>query len=403
MTDAASTGARVPPPRNPLVRPAAERELGAFLRPSSVVDRGHAALLRHFVGTLEPGAAGFPFAFGLRVELEGERVIAADPELGYGHRGLEHAWHGQVLHAWVREAPAISPRHPALWQVLALRAHAALTGRGEPSDRVICLQRACIALETVLSLGHQLAVLAALSDAPHLSGHLSSAVRTLARDGACLRGPHGTALLRRAAGLGIAAPHDDVPGTLPPLAMLEPGLRALDDAVDAVLSAPSLVARWCDVGRLHPTAVTTFALSGPIAAGMPRGEPAPGQSGDVLSRAAAAERALHAAHHAFKAAYEPLAGRAPPAPAQATLEADVDAMPPGLPAAATVRTAGPCGEASLTVRVRPDARDKVARARVLPASTGATRALPQALRGARFSDVPLIVTSLFLDDTALDR
>jgi NADH-quinone oxidoreductase subunit D len=84
-----------------LLRPQAEEELAGVGHRGPLAGRGQGSLLKHLVWTFGPVHRAFPFMLQLRVELEGERIVSVDPEVGWHHQGLEkrleaHTWEDAV-------------------------------------------------------------------------------------------------------------------------------------------------------------------------------------------------------------------------------------------------------------------------------------------------------------------
>lgn len=91
----------LPPDDNDIVRPVEEEMLGSANRVgggrASLV---HARMSKHLLWTFGPSHRDLPFMIQMRTEIEGERFVAVDPEIGWLHQGIER----QLETASVREA-----------------------------------------------------------------------------------------------------------------------------------------------------------------------------------------------------------------------------------------------------------------------------------------------------------
>lgn len=116
----------LPPDDDDVIRPEAEEDLGRLGEDGSLVGVGNAPLAKHLLWTFGPHHRDFPFMLQLRVEVEGDRLVSVDPEIGWLHQGLEKALEQVAYHRALDLLPRLSPRGPAAYTlawILALERH----------------------------------------------------------------------------------------------------------------------------------------------------------------------------------------------------------------------------------------------------------------------------------------
>lgn len=81
----------LPPDDDDLIRPAAEEELTHIGETGGLSGSRNLSLAKHLLWTFGPDHRALPFLLQLRVEVEDDRLVSADAEIGWLHQGLEKA------------------------------------------------------------------------------------------------------------------------------------------------------------------------------------------------------------------------------------------------------------------------------------------------------------------------
>lgn len=124
--DAPGAGATFDPPDDgDLIRPAFEEELERYGE-DALAEAQTAGLAKHLLWTFGPEHRALPFLLQMRCEIEDDRLVTVDTEIGWLHQGLEKQLEGTP---WDR-APALMqrlhPQNPCGYQLaftLALERH----------------------------------------------------------------------------------------------------------------------------------------------------------------------------------------------------------------------------------------------------------------------------------------
>jgi NADH-quinone oxidoreductase subunit D len=103
----------LPPDDDDVIRPAAEEDLIALGADGSLANVGDAPLAKHLLWTFGPHHRDFPLMLQLRVEVDGERLVTVDPEIGWHHQGLERALEGRTFADAFPLVARMQPQDPA--------------------------------------------------------------------------------------------------------------------------------------------------------------------------------------------------------------------------------------------------------------------------------------------------
>lgn len=108
----------VPPDDDDLIRPAVEEELERFGE-GALSERRASPLAKHLLWTFGPEHRALPFMLQLRCEVEDDRLVTVDPEVGWLHQGLEKSleftpW-DEVVHRLERLHPSNPVGHQLAW------------------------------------------------------------------------------------------------------------------------------------------------------------------------------------------------------------------------------------------------------------------------------------------------
>lgn len=79
----------LPPDDDDLIRPAAEEELSRVADAGGLTGTRSLSLAKHLLWTFGPDHRALPFQLQLRTEVEDDRLVSVDPEIGWLHQGLE--------------------------------------------------------------------------------------------------------------------------------------------------------------------------------------------------------------------------------------------------------------------------------------------------------------------------
>lgn len=411
VAESADPGAPLAPPDDDdLLRPRIEEELFRVGARGSLVGAQPTTLAKHLVWTFGPVHHALPFPFQLRVELDGDRLVTVDPEIGFLHQGLEKAleqatWRGG-FDVIARASPLSPVGHQLCWALAVER----LYGVADRVPRRAQLWR--VAVLELARVADHLAVISLPALAP-ASGRARLALAEAARDARGL--VDGLVRSGAFAGLGgLARPlHDDeamrVSRELP---------RILDTAravQEMIAESPTLDAHLEGIGRVTRQEALSLSLSGPalracgVADDLRRTEPcfawdeihveiALAHGGCARCRGRVR---LDEIVHAGDAALRALA-RLADAPADFALDDPALAEP--LKPVASVATASlELASGELTVMVASDGGERPRRARVRGPSSALAAALPEILVGGRIDDVIPVVQGLGLVGTEVDR
>jgi NADH:ubiquinone oxidoreductase subunit D len=406
VAESAAPGAPLSPPDDDdLLRPAIEEELFRVGARGSLVTASTTALAKHLVWTFGPVHRALPFPFQLRVELDGDRLVTVDPEVGFLHQGLEKTAEAiswlDGFDVMARVNPLNPVGHELCWALVVER----IAG---VADRVPL--RAQLWRVAVIELS-RIAEHARVLSTPPLAPATVQAQRSLAEVARLARGLLDGLMAGepfRAFG-GLAHPiHDDeavrIQKELPRI--LGP-LRAVRAAVDA---SPALDAHLEGLGRIQRTQAVGLGLTGPAlrACGVPddlRAHEPAFAWGELAYRPIVVEGGCTRARGRVRlreaVASAELVERALLMLADAPPEVRVD-CPPVPPAGhATASLELPSGE--LTLLAVADGGERPVRVRIRGPSSALAAALPELLVGDRIDDVIPVISSLGLVGTEVDR
>lgn len=410
----------IPPDDDDVIRPDAEEELLRIADHGSLVNAGSAPLAKHLIWTFGPHHRDFPFMLQLRVEIEGDRLISVDPEIGWHHQGLEKGLENVPVEDAFPLVARLHPRGPAGHVLAFALAVERLLGIDNEVPERAQLWR-CVALELTRIREH-LHVLSSLVIA-HSERRSQRAFYEAARrlDTLVDLGTRADSvrLLWRIGGLG-----GEVPPSVP--AALE---RALPEALapiqpvgDRLWQNPAFVDGLAGLGVLAQTEAITGGVTGPalracgVAADV-RLSDAPfayqrvaprvvtHEGGDTLARFAVRLDELAASSALVVralAAFSQASGPATPDPDVVGAWKRDKAGHLELPAgSATASLELPSGE--LSVLLAADGSPLPLRVRVRGPSFPLAAALPRLLAGARLDDAVPILRSLGISGPELDR
>lgn len=401
----------VPPDDEDLIRPAVEEELFRVGEHGTLAGRADAPLAKHLLWTFGPWHRALPFLLQLRVELDGDKVVTADPEIGWLHQGLEKACEGA---RWERgfelieRVNAVRPEpYLVAWSVVVER----LCGVADAVPRRAVLWRTAL-VEAARVLDHaRVAERTVLRLAPRpQAGALREAAAALARAVDALRADGDPF---RAFG-GLARPVDDAAR-----AALAAAARSCGDAAralsDLVVGRPEIVEALAGRGAASRRVALDHGFGGPAlrATGIPDDlrvhEPLLGWSeheprvvvhegGDALARVYVRLEEIVASADLLGGLLHAIGGAPPEHRVALPLVDGVVRPPAGLQ---TVSLEAPNGELSLLVVA--DGGPSPARVRVRAPSFPLAAALPVLLVGARLDDVVPVLESLGLVGGEIDR
>ncbi len=394
-----------PPDDDDLLRPAIEEELFRVGARGTLVGASTTTLAKHLVWTFGPVHRAMPFPLQVRVELDGDRLVTVDPEVGFLHQGLEKAAEGMawadVFEVLARVNPLSPVGHELAWALVVERLH----GVDENVPRRAQLWRV-VALELSRMAEHL-----RLLSTPPLSPATSRARRTLLESARTMRGLLDGVLTGdafRAFG-GLLRPiHDDeaarIQRELPRL------LSSVREVAQAVEETPALDAHLEGLGRISRTEAADLGLTGPALRACGVGDdlrkhepvfayddvpvvPVVVDGGCTRARARVRLRETIAAGELCALALTKLAS----APAETRLE--LPAAPPAGMATASLEL--PSGE--LSILVAADGGPRPSRVRIRGPSAALAAALDEILVGDRIDDVIPVITGLGLVGTEIDR
>jgi NADH-quinone oxidoreductase subunit D len=405
----------LPPDDDDVIRPAAEEELIALGADGSLANVGDAPLAKHLLWTFGPHHRDFPLMIQLRVEIDGERLVTVDPEIGWQHQGLERALEGLAFAQAFDLVARMQPQDPAGHVLAYALAVERLMGIEEAVPeraqlwRCVVLElsriRAHLSLLSTLVLAHseRASQLAFFEAARRLSTLVSLASR---RDATWLLHAIG----------GLAA---DVPDTVP-----EAIERALPDALapiaavgDRLWANPAFTDSLAGLGVLAAEDAPGLGVSGPalracgVADDLRHKSPVFAYSraapklithhgGDCLARFAVRLDELAASTAAtvrLLAAFKASEGDV-----TAALPMDDEGQPIAVLETATASLELASGELSVLLRAA-EGSTSPARVRLRGPSFPLAATLRRLLTGARLDDVVPIMRSLGISGSDLDR
>lgn len=135
----------LPPDDDDFIRPAAEEELLQAAGAGGLAEARSLSLAKHLLWTFGPDHRALPFLLQLRVEIEGDRVVSCDPEVGWLHQGLEKALEGARYLDGGRLVERLHPANPVGHQLAWLLALERLCGLDEDVPRRAQLWRVVMA------------------------------------------------------------------------------------------------------------------------------------------------------------------------------------------------------------------------------------------------------------------
>lgn len=407
----------LPPDDDDFIRPAAEEELLKAAGAGGLAEARSLSLAKHLLWTFGPEHRALPFLLQLRVEIEGDRVLSCDPEVGWLHQGLEKALEGARFLDGTRKIERLHPANPVGHQLAWLLALERLCGLDEEVPQRALLWRVVMA-EVSRILEHlrvlsDLVLLHAGRRAQRVFATAEKQVTSLLEDVA-FDDEHE---LRAVLG-GLSSPV--------PVSVAESLRRGLPDALSALQPIaqqqrrlPGVIDALRGLGAVEERAAVAYGFTGPAlrATGLPDdvrvrdpyfayGELAPRvptyEEGDARARfrvrldevfasSALVLRALAAIDDAPSEVRLPLE-RFP-------LDDEGALVPPEGMTAVSVELAG--GELSLFVV--SDGTPFPRRARLRTPSFPLASALSRLLAGARLDEVVPVLISLGMIGTEIDR
>lgn len=411
VAESADPGAPLAPPDDDdLLRPRIEEELFRVGARGSLVGAQPTTLAKHLVWTFGPIHHALPFPLQLRVELDGDRLVTVDPEVGFLHQGLEKALEQTSWRGGFDVVARLSPLSPVGHQLCWALALERLCGVAARVPRRAQLWR--VAVLELARVADHLAVLAqpALAPASGKARHVLAEAARSARglvDGLVRSGAF--------AGVGgLAQPlHDDEAARITrELPRILDAARAVHDAVT---ESPTLDAHLEGLGRVTRAEALSLSLTGPalracgIADDLRRSDPAFAYDEIVVDVAVAqggcarwrGRVRLEEIQKAGDAALRALQ-RLGDAPAELRLE-DAALADPLRPPAAVASASLELASGELTITVAADGSDLPRRARVRGPSSALAAALPEILVGGRIDEVVPVVQGLGLVGTEVDR
>lgn len=404
--ESAAPGAPLAPPDDDdLLRPSIEEDLFRVGARGSLVGTSTTALAKHLVWTFGPVHRALPFPLQLRVELDGDRLVTVDPEIGFLHQGLEKAaeqlpWRG-LFDVLARAHPLNPIGHELCGALVLERMHGVADDVPLRAQvwRVIALELSRIA-EHLRVIGEP--------PLPPARDDARRAVATVARRARGLLDGLLTGDRFRCVGGLLADIHDDEAARIErELPMIAEPLAEVKAHVD---ESPALDAHLEGLGRIRRAQAISLGLTGPAlrACGVPDDLRAHEPSFAyeelapvvvVADGGCARARARVRLHEAIASAA--LVGRA--LKLLATTSADVRISVPDVPPAGhgTASIELPSGE--LAVTAVSDGGERPVRVRIHGPSSALAAALPEILVGDRIDDVIPVLTGLGLVGAELDR
>lgn len=403
----------VPADDDDVIRPRTEEELTRLGATGSLVEPGSSSLAKHLVWTFGPHHVELPLVVQLRVEIDGERLVTVDPEIGWLHQGLEKLLEGASLDdgfalmvrthverphfAVVAWALAIErlleigdrvPTRAASWRTIVLE----IARIDAHLDVLTPLVRAHADRQmtaTFVDVTRKVRALLELAAPPARNGGILAAFGGLAAEVA----PSVVEQLERA-----------LPEVLAPLrtagdrlsltpsfvdALQGLGVLSREDALAAGITGPALRATGLvdDLRITHP--VLAYARVPPRVA--------TSQGGGALARFRVRLDEIHASSALVLRALAAWRGQGDTCLSSVKIDDDT-VLPQRV---VTVSLEAPSGELSLLVR--GDGARRLSRAHLKSPSFALVSALPKILSGARLDEVSTILAGLGIALTEVDR
>jgi NADH-quinone oxidoreductase subunit D len=395
-----------PPDDDDLLRPAIEADLFRVGARGSLAG-APAPLAKHLVWTFGPVHRALPFPLQIRVELDGDRLVTVDPEVGFLHQGLEKLFEEETFARGPLVVERLHPLRPIAHQLTWALGVERLFDVADRVPRRTQLWRS-IALE-LLRVAEHLALLATPALAP-ASKALHKGLHEAARVAGGL-----LAALQRQPGWAVPfgppqAPHDDE------AARIARELPALSDTVERTRGAWDEQRRLVDhlegLGRIDRAQALAAGVTGPAlrACGVPDDlrahepvfayaelpiTPVTAEGGCTRARMRVRlDEAAQSLTWLDKAL--PLLSSCAPDTRLTDIASDT---PPAGRALAALEA--PSGE--LCFVLVSNGMDRPARVRVRAPSSALVCALPDLLQGDRVDDVIPVLLSLGLVGTEIDR
>jgi NADH-quinone oxidoreductase subunit D len=404
-----------PPDDDDLLRPRGEEDLWRVATRGSLAGVAPTALAKHLVWTFGPIHRALPFPMQLRMELDGDRLVTVDPEVGFLHQGLEKAaeqiaWED----LWAVVARAY-PLRPLAHELALALAWERLCGIEDAVPRAVQLWRV-VGLELLRAAEH-LRVLThpALQLVPRTARRTRGVVDAARAAAGLVDAIAAGGTFRRAGGLRRALDADEasrirteLPRIASPVAAIVDRLEA-DESIDVHLAGR---------GHLDRSTALAYAVTGPalracgVADDLRRHDPAFGYAEltvpCVLQDGGGARARTRVRWHETLRAVElvqrALATLEGLRGSEAALEpptgvSEKTARPP--PGRQSGAIEAPNGE--LAVTLVSDGGPRPMRVRIRSPSLALLAALPRALTADRIDDVVPVLASLDILGTELDR
>ncbi|MCC7070511.1 MAG: hypothetical protein IT383_04255 [Deltaproteobacteria bacterium] len=411
VAESADPGAPLAPPDDDdLLRPRIEEELFRVGARGSLVGAQPTTLAKHLVWTFGPVHRALPFPLQLRVELDGDRLVTVDPEVGFLHQGIEKALEQVSFRGGfdviARTAPLSPVGHQLAWALALER----LCGVAERVPRRAQLWR--VAVLELARVADHLAVVAHPTLAP-ASARVRRALAEAQREARGL--VDGLVRSGAFAGVGgLARPlHDDEAARI--TRELPRVLEAVRRVRATVAESPALDAHLEGIGRVTRQEALSLSLTGPalratgvasdlrasepvFAYGDLSVEPCVTQGGCARCRGRVRIDEILTAGDAALRALERLADAPPEHVLEDQALAEPLTPPPGVATASLELASG-----ELAVAVVADGSDRPRRARIRGPSAALVAALPEILVGDRVDDVIPVLLGLGLTGTEVDR
>lgn len=403
----------VPADDDDVIRPRTEEELHRLGATGSLVEPGSSSLAKHLVWTFGPHHVDLPLVVQLRVEIDGERLVTVDPEIGWLHQGLEKLLEGASLtegfalivrtsvdrphFAVVAWALAIErlldlqesvPARAVLWRTIVLEI-ARIEAHLDVLTPLVRAHADRQMTATFVDVARKVRALLELAAPPSRAGGVLAAFGGLTTEIA----PSVVEQLERA-----------LPEVLAPLrtagdrlsltpsfvdALQGLGVLSREDALTAGITGPALRATGLvdDLRVTHP--LLAYARVPPRVS--------TSQGGGALARFRVRLDEVHASSALVLRALA--AWRAQDGPCLPTVTVDDETVLPRR--LATVSLEAPSGELSLLVHGNGSTR--LSRAHMKSPSFALVAALPRILSGARLDEVSTILAGLGIALTEVDR
>ena len=407
----------IPADDDDVIRPAAEEELLSLGEDGSLVNVGDDPLAKHLIWTFGPHHRDLPFMLQLRVEIDGDRLVSVDPEIGWHHQGIERGLEATPWREGFALVARLHPRGPAghvLAYALALERMFGI--EAEVPERAQLWR--CVVLELTRIREHlQLLSTLVLAHSERASQRaFFEAARRLTTLVDLASRNNAIDLLHAVGGLAAEIP-EAVPEAIE--RALPEALANIQAVGDRLWQNPAFTGSLAGLGVLNPLDAVGLGVSGPALracgigddlrqsdAPFAYGRVAPKlvthRGGDCLARFAVRLDELSASSASVVralAAFKASEGSVTP---QVDLDCDDEGrwLSPAALASASVELAS--GELSVILRAASGGIYPV-RARLRGPSFPLAASLRTLLTGARLDDVVPILRSLGISGSELDR